>query len=341
MELLSRDYDVQTVCKLMNVSRAGYYKWKKRDKSKRDLNREEMIELVKTVHADHSTHGYRWTAAFIRINHSQCISDNYAYKCYKYLGIKADTKHQAHCKPRKVKDKYPNLIFSTWDTVDRPRQVVVSDMVTFKFGIYYYEVTFYFDVFTKEMLTCKLAERRGSRMQYIDGLEDVKGLLRGSTGPTILHTDQGSVYASMAYNELIKDTNIVRSMSRAGKPTDNPVNESLNGWIKEELMMDFRLEECRHIEDVEAVFKKYQKYYNEQRPCFAIGYDTPTNYRRRYNNGELPHKNSFEGRVLTEIPKFVQKKKLNAINQENDKGVSTIEKENLKKNTQMTTFANE
>ena len=105
--------------------------------------------------------------------------------------------------------------------------------------------------------------------------------------------------------------------------------------------MDFKLEECRHIEDVEAVFKKYQKYYNEQRPCFAIGYDTPTNYRRRYNNGELPHKNSFEGRVLTEIPKFVQKKKLNAINQENDKDVSTVEKENLQKNTQMTTFANE
>ena len=44
----------------------------------------------------------------------------------------------------------------------------------------------------------------------------------------------------MAYNELIRDTNIVRSMSRAGKPTDNPVNESLNGWIKEELFMDFK-----------------------------------------------------------------------------------------------------
>lgn len=130
-------------------------------------------------------------------------------------------------------------------------------------------------------------------------------------------------------------------MSRAGKPTDNPVNESLNGWIKEELMMDFKLEECRHREDVEAAFKKYQKYYNEQRPCFAIGYDTPANYRRRYNNGELPNKNSFQDRVLTEKPKFVQKKLLNAINQGNEKNVSTFEKENLQKTTQMTTFANE
>ena len=37
----------------------------------------------------------------------------------------------------------------------------------------------------------------------------------------------------LAHNELIKDTNIIRSMSRAGKPTDNPVNEALNGWINE------------------------------------------------------------------------------------------------------------
>ena len=43
----------------------------------------------------------------------------------------------------------------------------------------------------------------------------------------------------MAYNDLIKDTNIIRSMSMAGKPTDNPVNEALNGWIKEELYAEF------------------------------------------------------------------------------------------------------
>ena len=123
------------------------------------------------------------------------------------------------------KDKYPNLIFTTWDTVDRPRQVIVSDMTAFKFWYFYFEVTFYFDVFTKEILTYKVATRKGDRNQYIDGLEDVKELLKGHKEPVVLHTDQGSVYASMAYNEIIKDTVIVRSMSRAGKPTDNPVNE--------------------------------------------------------------------------------------------------------------------
>ncbi len=57
-------------------------------------------------------------------------------------------------------------------------------------------------------------------------------MLRGKKEPTIIHTDQGSVYSSKAYNELIQDSNLVRSMAQAGKPTDNPVNEALNGWIK-------------------------------------------------------------------------------------------------------------
>ena len=205
--------------------------------------------------------------------------------------------------------EYPNLIFTTWEAVDRPRQVIVSDMTMLKVWYFYIEVTFYFDVFTKQILTFKIAEKRGDRNQYIDGLKDIVELLKGNIEPTIIHTDQGSVYASMAYNELIKEENIVRSMSRAGKPTDNPVNESLNGWIKEELYIDFKLEECRKREEIIENIKKYVKYYNSQRPCFAIGYDTPDNYYRRFKRGEIEHKDTFSKRELTEIPKFVQKKK--------------------------------
>ena len=63
VELLSRDYEVQELCSLMGVSRSGYYKWKKRDKSTRDLKREEVIALVSEVHKAHPSHGYRWVAA--------------------------------------------------------------------------------------------------------------------------------------------------------------------------------------------------------------------------------------------------------------------------------------
>lgn len=300
----------------MGVSRAGYYKWLKHEPTIRDHHREEIVAKVKEVHEKHMTHGYRWTAAFIRINMHIEISDSYAYKCFRYLGIKAETKHRVHYRPRKVRDKYPNLIYTTWETVDRPRQVIVSDMTMFRNRYTDFEVTFYFDVYTKEILTYRATQQRGDRNQYIDGLNDVIGLLKGSIEPVVLHTDQGSVYASMAYNELIKDTNIVRSMSRAGKPTDNPVNEALNGWIKEELTLDFGIDMAWGWSNIVAKIDEYVKFYNGQRPCFAIGYDTPDNYRKRYYKGELPRKNSFESRELSPEPKFVQERRQKADSEE-------------------------
>ena len=140
----------------------------------------------------------------------------------------------------------------------------------------------------------------------------------------VYHSDQGSVYASVAYNELIKDTVIVRSMSRAGKPTDNPVNESINGWMKEELYMDFKIDECKRRNEFEEVLERYVNFYNNHCPCYAIGYDTPANYRKRYYKGELERKNTFENRVLSEEPKFVQKRREQAHSEDE----STFEKRN-------------
>lgn len=72
-----------------------------------------MIELVKATYEKHWTHGYRWTAAYIRINEYMDIGDNYAYKCFRYLGIKSEARHQVRYRPCKIRDRCPNLIYST------------------------------------------------------------------------------------------------------------------------------------------------------------------------------------------------------------------------------------
>lgn len=95
-------------------------------------------------------------------------------------------------------------------------------------------------------------------------------------------------------------------MSRAGKPTDNPVNEALNGWIKEELVIDFKIDKEFHWTTITAKLNEYVKFYNTKRPCFAIGYDTPENYCNRYYRGELSCRKSFENRELSPEPKFVK-----------------------------------
>ena len=80
-------------------------------------------------------------------------------------------------------------------------------------------------------------------------------------------------------------------------------------------------------QDFINTIERYVKYYNTQRPCFAIGYDTPENYRKRYYKGELPKKQTFENRVLSPEPKFVQKRRQLADSKDTYEDVSTFEKE--------------
>ena len=91
-----------------------------------------------------------------------------------------------------------------------------------------------------------------------------------------MHTDRGSVYSSRAFNEPLSNHAVVHSMSRAGTPTDNPIDESLNGWIKDELFIDFNLRKC---DDVLSLIKAYVNYYNNERPMCCLGYKTPRKYR--------------------------------------------------------------
>ena len=65
-------------------------------------------------------------------------------------------------------------------------------------------------------------------------------------------------------------------MSRVGTPTDNPVIESLKGWIKNELYKDFKI---YLAEDINIAIDTYIKYFNTQRLVYSLKYKTPIQYR--------------------------------------------------------------
>ena len=90
------------------------------------------------------------------------------------------------------------------------------------------------------------------------------------------------------------------------------------------MYIDFKIDECRRREEFEAVLEQYVDFYNNHRPGYAIGYDTPVNYRKSYYKGEMERKNTFENRVLSEEPKFVQKRRKQA----HSENVSTFRNEN-------------
>ncbi len=65
-------------------------------------------------------------------------------------------------------------------------------------------------------------------------------------------------------------------MSRAGTPTDNPIIESLNGWIKEEMRTDFSLNAA---EGIPSFIENYVHYFNNERLSYKLNYKTPVQYK--------------------------------------------------------------
>ncbi len=281
---LSGEFPVKLLCDTMGIQRSSFYNWKKQlsNPSAHTKSLVSNILLFQQYHSKYPSHGYRWLNAKIRLDTGLVLSNPYAHKCCKMAGIKSKAKHYSYRKSGEAYRVYPNLLMTELN-IDGPLQCIVSDMTAFYVKGIYYELTLYMDLWNNEIVSHALSSKRGDRMTYISGLADLLELKKQFPEmQTVLHSDQGSVYASKAFNELLPMYNITHSMSRAGTPTDNAAMEAINGWVKAELFMDFHV---TGTESVEQEIDDYVVFFNEQRPAYALNYLTPKQYREsRFRN---------------------------------------------------------
>ena len=277
---MSETFPVSKICSVLNVNRSGFYKWKHRLDNPSPKMRSFMqdVQLFMEYHERFPSHGYRWLNAKIRLDEGLVMSDYRAHRCCKFAGILSKAKHYRYKKPGVSSRVFPNLMLAGMN-IDGPLQCVVSDMTAFRVNNTYHELTLYMDLWNNEILTYALSAKKGDRMTYIKGLNSLLELKKMNPDiEMVLHTDQGTVYSSKEFNEVLPMFNIIRSMSRAGTPTDNAAMESINGWIKQEMKLDFHL----IGDDVEREIDEYIKFYNEERPAYALNYLTPKQYRTVY-----------------------------------------------------------
>jgi len=204
------------LCETMRIQRSSFYHWKKRLTSPAPKTKAlaDSILLFREYHSKYPSHGYRWLNAKIRLDTGLKVSNPYAHKCCKIAGIKSRPKHYRYKKPGGLRKVYPNLILAGMD-IDGPVQCIVSGMTAFRLKGAYYELTLYMDLWDNEILSHSLPAKCGDRMTYISGLTGLIELKKQHPEyEMILHSDQGSVYASKNYNGLLGPFGIIHSMSR-------------------------------------------------------------------------------------------------------------------------------
>lgn len=262
----------------MKVSRSGYYKWLERKGSlnRYQSNRETLKSLIIEKWTKHKTNGYRNLAKQIRNETGWIFSDLLAHKVCKALGIRSQARKPRYVNPGQEHVDYPNVISGDW-TVTRPFEKVVTDTTILKNKFTSKELTMYIDVFNNEVISKSLSEnRRGHNIRgHMNALKQFlqEKIKRGyASVETILHSDQGIAYTSRAFANAHNNYNIIRSMSRVGTPTDNPKIEALNGWMKDDLYIDYNLYESKNIE---KTVDKYIYYFNNERLASSLKYKTP------------------------------------------------------------------
>lgn len=266
---------------MIEVSRSGYYKWLKRrnELNQYERNREDLKSLIIPVHESHKTYGYRNIAQNIRNMTGWLFSDWLCHKCCIELMITSEVRKRKYNKPGNEHDVYPNLLNGDF-TATRPFEKVCTDTTMINHKGKLYDWTIYIDLFNKEIIAYDLRISKhgcGIKNHYA-ALNNflIEKQKRGyNTQVTILHSDQGTIYTSRAFNARLHYT-IKRSMSRIATPTDNPVIESMNGWIKDELMIDFDL---KNTDNIHKLIKEYVKYYNNIRLACSLKYKSPIQFK--------------------------------------------------------------
>ena len=279
---MKEKYPIVFLCQLMGVSKSGYYKWRNRQGvlNRYEQDRQLLTKLLSEQHKKHPSHGYHMLADDVFQATGWIFSHNLAHKCCKYAGIQSKArKYRYKKKDDEENVEFPNEVNGNWNATG-PTQIVVSDMTVIKNKGRNWEWTLLVDTFNNEILAHQATPVQGDTKPYYHCLEALKKLAgkknEEQTPQVVLHTDQGSVYSSQAFRQAHEHYNILRSMSKVGTPTDNAIIEALNGWIKEELYLDFGLETA---EDVPKLLDEYVYYFNNRRPAAALGYKSPVQYK--------------------------------------------------------------
>lgn len=102
---------------------------------------------------------------------------------------------------------------------------------------------------------------------------------------TFLHSDQGGLYTSPVFREILKDNNFIQSMSRRGTPIDNSPMESFFGTMKSELLYN-PLIKIENDTELVNMINDYINYYNNERIQKKLGYLTPAEFKIRSLKGE-------------------------------------------------------
>ena len=268
------------MCRVLGVSRSGYYAWRKREPSAAQVRREELTAEVTQIHGEvRQRYGRpRMHAELVARGHTCCV--NFVADLMRAVGISA-TRPRKFVRTTDSNHSLPvaaNVLDRQFEVAE-PNAVWVADMTyipTREGWVYLAAVE---DLFSRRVVGWSMDATMTSRL-VVDALAMAVCGRRPGEG-VLAHSGRGSQYASEHYQRVLAGDGIVCSMSRRGDCWDNAPMESFFASLKKELV--HREEYATREQAKASIFEYIEVFYNRVRRHSSLGYVAPAEYERTHN----------------------------------------------------------
>lgn len=268
-------FKVGRMCKVLKVSRSGYYAWRKCPESRRSRENRKLAAKIRVIHGQ-SRKTYGAPRVYRELKDQRvCCSKNRVARIMRQEGIRAKSKRKfkATTDSKHQLPVAPNLLNQDFD-VKTLNTVWLADITyigTEEGWLYLAAVR---DLGSRRIIGWSMAERM-TRQLTIDALMMAIGN-RNRVEGVVHHSDRGSQYASAEYQQLLQSHKIVCSMSRRGNCYDNAVMESFFHTLKTEWVYFNRYR--TRGEAKASIFDYIEVFYNRQRRHSVLDYVSPFQY---------------------------------------------------------------
>jgi putative transposase len=274
------EHSVSRLCKVLGVTRQGFYAWRRRGPSLRQLGDDELAKLIVTIYdGSLQTYGAPRVQLELADEHQIHVGRKRVARLMRSLelqGVSRRGKKRRTTVSDPKAPPAPDLVQRRFEA-ERPNQLWLADLTYVPTLEGYLFLGVVMDMFSRKIVGWSMREDLKADL-VVDALAMAVTRRRPPAG-LVHHSDRGSQYTSLAFGRTLRDSGLVASMGSRGDAFDNAACESVISTLKQEWIKRHRYrsrDEARL-----SVFRYIETFYNPRRRHSSLGGISPDEYERR------------------------------------------------------------
>jgi transposase InsO family protein len=278
-------FPVKKMAIILEVSRAGYYKYIHKKESLRAQANKKLVSKISSIYQEkREVYGSPRIHAELKKRNEKC-SRKLVAKLMRINNIRAKSRKKWSSYSRSLKDLAkiaPNIVNQNF-VAPKPNKIWVSDVTHIRTGEGWLYVAAIMDLFSRKIVGLGMSDLLDANL--INKAYNQAVRHRSPQSGLILHSDRGAQYTSDAYQNLINKQGVILSMSARGNCYDNAAMESFFHTLKTEHVHFQKYETKKEASN--SIFEYIEIFYNRQRMHSTLNYLSPVEFEQKFESSRM------------------------------------------------------